>query len=181
MSIAASASDADGDSLTYSWTVPAGLTATGQSSDTLVVTAPAVTEDTVYTLSVLVSDGALDASAQTVLTVKAPTTGGCDSSDPDAGNHPAWDSGTVYNSGETVSHNCLVWKAKYWTQGNEPRVTADQWALQSNVEMGWNAGVAYNGGEQTTHNGHTWQAKWWTKGEEPGVADVWNDLGATAN
>ncbi|MPY23174.1 glycosyl hydrolase family 18 protein [Shewanella sp. YLB-07] len=181
VSVAASASDADGDSLTYSWTVPAGLAATGQSSDTLVVTALAVTEDTVYTLSVLVSDGALDASAQTVLTVKAPTTGGCDSSDPDAGNHPAWKTGTIYNGGETVSHNCLVWKAKYWTQGNEPTVTADQWALQSNVEMGWNAGVAYNGSEQTTHNGHTWQAKWWTKGEEPGVADVWNDLGVTAN
>lgn len=181
VSIVATASDADGDALTYSWTVPAGLTATGQSSDTLVVTAPAVTEDTTYTLSVLVSDGSLDALAQTVLTVKAPTSGGCETSDPDAVNHPAWDSTLVYSGGDTVSHNCLVWKAKYWTQGNEPTVTADQWTLQSSVEMGWNAGVAYNGGEQTTHNGHTWQAKWWTKGEEPGVASVWNDLGATAN
>lgn len=181
VSIAAVASDADGDSLTYSWTVPAGITVTGQSSDTLVVTAPSVTIDTNYTLSVLVSDGSLDATAQTLLTVKAPTSGGCNAGDPDAVNHPAWNAGTIYNGGDTVSHTCLVWKAKYWTQGNEPSVTADPWALQSNVELGWDAGVAYNGGDQTTHNGRTWQAKWWTKGEEPGVASVWNDIGAAAN
>lgn len=176
-SLSASASDPDGDPLTYSWSVPAGLVVSGDTTATLAITAPTVTVDTDYTLSLTVSDGALDASAQTVLTVTAESTGGCDESDPDAPNHPAWDTSTVYTGGDTVSHNCLVWQAKYWTQGNEPTVSAEAWALVSSVAMGWNANVAYNGGETTTHNGRSWQAKWWTRGEEPGVASVWTDIG----
>lgn len=181
VSIVASASDADGDALTYAWTVPAGLSATGQNSATLVVTGPNVTEATSYGLSVLVSDGALDASASTQLTVTPKVAGGdCDVTDPNAGNYPAWQTSVVYNTGDTVSHSELVWKAKYWTQGNTPSRTADQWQLLSQVDLGWDAGVAYTGGQTTSYNGRQWKASYWTKGDVPGVAAVWVDIGAAS-
>ena len=181
VSISANASDADGDALSYSWTVPAGVSATGQNSATLVVTGPSVTENTVYSLSVLVSDGALDASAALSLTVTPVVVGGgCEAVDPNAGNYPAWQASTVYNTGDVVSYDSLVWKAKYWTQGNTPSRTADEWSLESQVQLGWDAGVAYNGGQTTTHNGREWQASYWTKGDEPGVAAVWVDIGAAS-
>lgn len=179
VSIVANASDADGDALTYAWTVPAGVSATGQNSATLVVTGPNVTEATRYGLSVLVSDGALDASASTNLTVTPKVVGGgCDATDPNAGNYPAWQTSVVYNTGNTVSHSQLVWKAKYWTQGNTPSRTADQWQLLSQVDLGWDAGVVYNGGQTTRYNGRVWKASYWTKGDVPGVAAVWVDIGA---
>lgn len=179
VSLAASATDPDGDALTYQWTVPAGLSVSGQNSATLVVTAPAVTAETQYSLSLLVSDGALDTTAATVLTVKPKSGGGdgCDATDPDAGNYPAWSAAAVYNGGDKVSHDQLVWRAKYWTQGNEPSRSADAWALESSVQLGWDPAVAYNGGAVTTHKGREWKASWWTKGEEPGVASVWVDVG----
>lgn len=181
VSIVASASDADGDALTYAWTVPAGLSATGQNSATLVVTGPNVTEATSYGLSVLVSDGALDASASTQLTVTPKVAGGdCDATDPNAGNYPAWQTSVVYNTGDIVSHSELVWKAKYWTQGNTPSRTADQWQLLSQVDLGWDAGVAYTGGQTTRYNGRQWKASYWTKGDVPGVAAVWVDIGAAS-
>ncbi|WP_421259477.1 glycosyl hydrolase family 18 protein [Aeromonas sp. 602826] len=181
VTIKATASDPNGDPLTYQWSVPAGITATGQNSATLVVTGPNVTIDTGYDLSVTVSDGGLDASAATRLTVKPVSGGGgCSAIDPDAANWPAWQASKVYNGGDKVSHNQLVWQAKYWTQGNEPSRTADQWLLVSKVQLGWDANVAYNGGEITTHNGRQWKAQYWTKGNEPGKHDVWQDVGAAS-
>ncbi|MCX7129146.1 glycosyl hydrolase family 18 protein [Aeromonas sp.] len=181
VTIKATASDPNGDPLTYQWSVPSGLTATGQNSATLVVTGPSVTSDTGYDLSLTVSDGGLDASAATRLTVKpASGGGGCTATDPDAVNWPVWKAATTYNSGDKVSHNQLVWQAKYWTQGNEPSRTTDQWLLVSKVQLGWDANVAYNGGEITTYNGRQWKAQYWTKGNEPGKHDVWQDVGAAS-
>nr|AAF00578.1 chitinase [Aeromonas hydrophila] len=181
VTIKATASDPNGDALTYQWSLPAGLTATGQNSATLVVTGPSVTSDTAYDLSLVVTDGSLDASAGTRLTVKpASTGGGCEATDPDAANHPAWSASAVYNTNAKVSHKQLVWQAKYWTQGNEPSQTADQWKLLSAVQLRWNAGVAYNAGDLTNHNGRKWKAQYWTKGDEPGKAAVWVDQGAAS-
>ncbi|WP_041210870.1 glycosyl hydrolase family 18 protein [Aeromonas jandaei] len=181
VTLKATASDPNGDPLTYQWTVPAGLTASGQNSATLVVTGPNVTSDTAYDLSLTVSDGALDASAATRLTVKPVSGGGgCSATDPDAANWPAWQASKVYNGGDKVSHNQLVWQAKYWTQGNEPSRTADQWSLVSKVQLGWDANVAYNSGDLTNHNGRQWKAQYWTRGDEPGKAAVWQDVGAAS-
>ncbi|WP_421262552.1 glycosyl hydrolase family 18 protein [Aeromonas jandaei] len=181
VTLKATASDPNGDPLTYQWTVPAGLTASGQNSATLVVTGPNVTSDTAYDLSLTVSDGALDASAATRLTVKPVNGGGgCSATDPDAANWPAWQASKVYNGGDKVSHNQLVWQAKYWTQGNEPSRTADQWTLVSKVQLGWDANVAYNSGDLTNHNGRQWKAQYWTRGDEPGKAAVWQDVGAAS-
>ncbi|WEM44342.1 glycosyl hydrolase family 18 protein (plasmid) [Photobacterium sp. DA100] len=180
--LTAQADDPDADPLTYSWAIPQGFAlVSGQGTASLTLTAPTVSESTQATVSVLVSDGALDAQAQTQVTVTPKDTGGneCDLTDPNAGNYPAWSGGAVYNTGDQVSHDQLVWEAKYWTQNNEPSVTADQWKLISDVEFGWNTGVAYNGGDEVNHNGNRWKAKWWTKGEEPGVAAVWDNIGAS--
>ncbi len=113
----------------------------------------------------------------------APTPSGggsCDSpTDPNASQYPAWSASTVYNGGETVSYNNLVWKAKYWTQNNAPGFDADQWLLVSQVKMSWRPDVVYNGGDTTDYAGSQWQAKWWTKGDEPGKADVWVKKGTS--
>jgi chitinase len=78
----------------------------------------------------------------------------------------------VYNAGNTVSFDNLVWKAKYWTQGNQPGFGVDAWELVSQVKFNWRSDVVYNGGD-TTYNGYSYTAKWWTKGDKPGISDVW--------
>lgn len=108
-------------------------------------------------------------------------TGGCDTPvDANASKYAAWSASKVYNGGETVSYNNLVWKAKYWTQGNKPGFGADQWELISKVSFGWRAEVVYNGGETTTYQGSTYRAKWWTQGDKPGASDVWVKTGPAA-
>ncbi|MGW2655347.1 lytic polysaccharide monooxygenase [Streptomyces sp. NPDC001478] len=37
----------------------------------------------------------------------------------------AWSAGTIYNGGETVSHNGHTWRAKWWVTGEEPGTTGD--------------------------------------------------------
>lgn len=39
---------------------------------------------------------------------------------------PAWDKSTVYNGGDEVAYNGKVYRAKWWTQGEEPG-SADVW------------------------------------------------------
>jgi len=178
VSITANASDPNGDPLSYQWRVPAGFTASGQNSKTLLVTGPAVTVETGYDLTVTVTDGALDAQGKTRLTVTPVSIGGCNTTDPDAAKWPAWRASTTYNGGEKVTHKQLVWQAKYWTQGNEPSRTADQWMLISQVQLSWEPIVVYNAGDITYYKGSSWKAKWWTKGDEPGLNDVWQYIGA---
>ncbi|WP_411575015.1 chitinase C-terminal domain-containing protein [Streptomyces fradiae] len=38
---------------------------------------------------------------------------------------PAWDASASYGSGSTVSHESRTWKAKWWTQGEEPGTTGE--------------------------------------------------------
>ncbi|MFF0725197.1 chitinase C-terminal domain-containing protein [Streptomyces sp. NPDC004134] len=45
---------------------------------------------------------------------------------------PAWASATVYNSGTEVSHKGRVWRAKWWTQGQEPGTTGE-WGVWQDV------------------------------------------------
>ncbi|WP_431784230.1 chitinase C-terminal domain-containing protein [Streptomyces chumphonensis] len=41
---------------------------------------------------------------------------------------PAWASGETYGGGDTVSHAGHTWRAKWWTQGDEPGTTG-QWGV----------------------------------------------------
>ncbi|PQJ84889.1 immunoglobulin-like domain-containing protein [Aliivibrio sifiae] len=132
-----------------------------------------------YTLTYRVQDSEGNTSEQNrIITVEADNS--CNSNDPDATKYPAWQSTSVYTGGDIVSFNNLIWKAKYWTQGNKPSRTTDQWQLLSNVQLAWSKDVAYNGNDVTMHDGRQWQAKWWTKDEKPGVANVWEDKGAAS-
>jgi hypothetical protein len=66
-----SSSDPDGDILTYKWTAPAGITLSSTTVAKPTFVAPEVTQDTPYTLSLVVNDGKADSPAdQVVITVK---------------------------------------------------------------------------------------------------------------
>lgn len=178
LSIQAQGSDPDGDALAYQWQVPAGLVASGLDSASLTITAPELSTEQGYDLTLIVTDGALDAQGSTRLTVQPKVTSTCASTDPEATKHPAWQASKTYVGKEIVSHDQLVWQAKYWTKGNTPTRATGYWALLSKVVLGWDAKVTYNGGEFTRYGGHQWKAKYWTLGNEPGKSDVWVDLGA---
>ncbi|HFK5771215.1 glycosyl hydrolase family 18 protein [Enterobacter ludwigii] len=219
----AQAADPDGDALTYAWSVPADMNATGTDTANVNITAPAVASDSTYTLSVVVSDGktSVQSNVQVIVTPKAAdevtppsdevtppadevtppsdevtppadevtppsdegsATGSCDAPvDANASQYPAWSASKIYNSGDTVSADNLVWKAKYWTQGNKPGFDADAWELVSQVKMNWRSDVVYNGGDTTTYQGYVYRAKWWTRGDKPGNSDVWVKEGASAD
>ncbi|MBL1086986.1 phosphodiester glycosidase family protein [Streptomyces actinomycinicus] len=50
---------------------------------------------------------------------------------------PAWDRNAAYSGGQTVSLHGRVWKAQWWTQGDEPG-TSGQWgAYQDQVHRVW--------------------------------------------
>ncbi|HEY8569259.1 glycosyl hydrolase family 18 protein [Microbulbifer sp.] len=175
--VTATGTDADGDVLSYSWS---GM-ATG-SGASIAITAPQVSADSVFDLTVTVSDGIDSASATVPVTVtNVPDDNECSATDPNAGSYPAWQSGSTYLGGNKVSHQDLVWEAKYWTQ-QEPGFTSADWKLFSNVETPWNASTAYNGGAEVNHEGTRYRAQWWTQGDEPGVNSVWVVIGpATCN
>jgi chitinase len=108
---------------------------------------------------------------------------------------PAWSSSAVYVADNRVSHNGHAWRAKWWTQGEEPGTTG-QWGVWEDLgpcgdsppptipppgectHPAWSSSAVYTGGDRVTHNGRTWRAQWWTQGETPGAADVWADEGA---
>ncbi|MGL5653680.1 MAG: PKD domain-containing protein, partial [Vibrio sp.] len=180
--LTANAYDADGDTLAYAWSIPSEFVLLdGGHESSVTLSAPEVDADTQFTIEVTVNDGEASATAATQVQVKNIEDGGtgddqCAATDPNAGNYPAWNASTVYTN-ETISHNGLVYTAKWWVQGSEPTPSNEAWQLVSNVELPWSAGIAYSGTDQTNHNGSRWQAKWWTQGDEPGTADVWVNIG----
>ena len=229
-SLHAQATDPDGDALTYAWSVPADMQATGTNTANVNITAPEVSSDSTYTLGVVVSDGktSVQSDVQVVVTPKpadegttpsdegttpsdegttpsdegttpsdegttpsdegttpsdeGTATGSCDTPvDANASKFATWSASKVYNNGDTVSFDHLVWKAKYWTQGNQPGFSADAWELVSKVSMNWRSDVVYNGGETTSYKGSVYRAKWWTRGDKPGNSDVWVKEGTSAD
>ncbi|WP_185976740.1 glycosyl hydrolase family 18 protein [Catenovulum sediminis] len=165
VNIAVNASDADGDTLTYSWNVPHGLTLVG-SDQNVTLTAGEVSADAAYTVSVTVSDGQAETTANFVVTV----------TDTDSTPGDTWDAGAIYHAGDVVIYQGVEYRAKWWTQGNQPDLGGPWEAVNPDTTPGgttWNASAVYNGGDQVTYQGETYQAQWWTQGEEPGVASVW--------
>lgn len=226
-SLHAQATDPDGDALTYTWSVPAAMQATGNGTANLNITAPDVESQATYTVTVVVNDGktSVQSSVEVTVTPKAAevpadegnvpadegntpsdegntpsdegntpadegntpadegqATGSCDAPvDANASKHAAWSASKVYNANDTVSADNLVWKAKYWTQGNKPGFGVDAWELVSQVKFNWRSDVVYNSGDTTTYNGSAYRAKWWTKGDMPGNSDVWVKTGAATD
>ena len=59
--------DANGDTLTYAWVAPAGITLSDATVVNPVFTAPEVDSDTDFTLSLVVNDGQVDSVESTVV------------------------------------------------------------------------------------------------------------------
>ncbi|WP_372385454.1 glycosyl hydrolase family 18 protein [Vibrio sp. BS-M-Sm-2] len=117
---ASASSDADQDTLTFTWDVPAGIDATVQGSSVSFV-ATEYTQDTTLNFSVTVSDGTETSVAATSVNVLKKTTGGGTCTN-------AWDSGAVYTGGDQVTQGGKVWEAKWWTTGEDPTTTG-QWGV----------------------------------------------------
>ncbi|MCL9779927.1 glycosyl hydrolase family 18 protein [Vibrio sp. S4M6] len=181
-SVTAQASDPDGNALTYSWNVGSEFEiVSGQGSATLSLNAPKVEESVEHGLSLSVSDGDLLSSAQTRIVVNPISEGEeCRLTDPNAGNFESWSATNIYVSGEQVSHDNLVWRAKWWNQGSEPSLSATQWQLVSDIELSWNADLVFVGGDEINHNGRRWKARWWNQNSEPGINQVWDDIGVAS-
>ncbi|BDX07175.1 glycosyl hydrolase family 18 protein [Planctobacterium marinum] len=177
---AGGSSDADGDTLSYSWQQVSGtaVTLAGANSVQSSFTTPTVSSNEDLVFQVLVDDGTDSDTATVSITVTGNSTGNpCDASDPNAGNYNAWSAGNTYTSGATVSHNNLVWQANWWNQNSEPSNSNSAWTLLSDVEFPWDASVAYTGGSEVNHLDRRYSAAYWTQGDEPGVATVWSDIG----
>lgn len=108
----------------------------------------------------------------------------------------AYNSNKVYLGGDEVTHNGNVYRALWWTQGQEPG-TNSVWVLVSegnedgdgnengegneNENGGevetpadtYSASQVYVGGDTVVYNGNTYRAAWWTLGENPATAEVW--------
>ncbi|PKF49683.1 chitinase [Enterovibrio nigricans] len=116
---ASASSDADNDTLTYTWDVPAGVTA-NISGASLTFEAGSYNVDTNLTFTVTVSDGQLQSSASvSVLIEKDAPVVTCPN---------AWLAGEIYNSGDVVTHNGIEYSAKWWTTNEEPGTTG-QWGV----------------------------------------------------
>lgn len=121
---ASASTDADNDTLTYTWDVPAGLNATIDGA-TVSFVAAEYTQDTSFAFSVTVDDGQASASASTTVVVTQKTTGGdvCTN---------LWDVNTIYTSGSQASWAGKVWEAKWWTKGDDPS-TSGEWGVWEEV------------------------------------------------
>ncbi len=125
---ASASSDADaGDTLTFDWTLPAGVDATVNGSQVL-FTAAEYTQDTNLVFTVTVSDGEATSSASTTVVVAKHTTveppvDTCDN---------AWDATTIYTGGDQATKDGKVWEAKWWTRGEDP-AKSGQWGVWKEV------------------------------------------------
>ncbi|MEW6991763.1 lytic polysaccharide monooxygenase [Colwelliaceae bacterium 6441] len=157
--------DDQNDPLTFTWTVPQGLSMQGNGAD-VSLSANSVEEDTRLTVSVAVSDGQLSTLRAFSVNVKNVD---------DLPDVPAWLSTKAYKTGDKVSYNSKVYVAKWWNKNEQPD-SSFAWGLSEPDDGNtptWNSGQAYQGGDEVLYSDNRYRAKWWTQGDEPGVADVW--------
>ena len=105
------------DPLTFTWQVPAPLSYTGSGAN-ITLSAGQVSQNTTVTVSVSVSDGQLSTNASFEVTVQN-----------DSSSAPSWDANTVYVKDDLASYQGVVYRAKWWTLGEQPD-TAEVWEVQ---------------------------------------------------
>ncbi|WP_434763490.1 glycosyl hydrolase family 18 protein [Vibrio fortis] len=121
---ASGSTDADNDTLSFTWNVPAELNATVQGASVSFV-AGEYTQDTLFNFSVTVSDGSETSVASTSVKVLKKTTGGSTCNN-------AWDANTVYTGGDQVTQGNTLWEAKWWTKGDDPSQSG-QWGVWKEI------------------------------------------------
>ncbi len=131
----------------------------------------------------------------------SPYTGGGDGGGDGGGNGTGcdnaaqWSSSTVYNGGQEAIEQNKLYRAKWWTQGNNPSTSTGNgqpWEFVSNCGGGdgggdgdgnggdgdgggtgncsanqWNFSTAYTGGLEAVYQNALYRAKWWTQGDVP--------------
>lgn len=183
--VSANIDDVDDDVFDLQWSLSNEVEyITAEDGRSIQFTAPEVNHDTSMTATLKVIDSAQNEVMASTTMMVLDVSGGdlgegeCLMSDPNASQYLAYNPSTTYTeTSAPVSHQGLVYQAKWWVQGSEPSPSNEAWALLSNVELPWNAGTAYNSGEQVNHGDSRWQAQWWTKGAQPGEANVWKNIG----
>jgi len=122
---ASTSTDADNDSLTFSWLIPTGVDAIVVGSQ-VTFTAGSYTVDTPFSFSVTANDGqASDTASVTVTVLK-------DAGEPPVTCDNTWDASTVYTGGDQVSQAGKVWEAKWWTKGDTPSKSGE-WGVWKEV------------------------------------------------
>ncbi|MFC5078498.1 Chitinase A precursor [Vibrio thalassae] len=121
---ASESTDAENDTLSFSWQTPNGLDVSVLGSS-LSFSAPSVPTDTSYTFTVTVSDGSLSTSQTHTVTVSAdgPVIGVCEDN---------WDAAAIYTGGDQVIYQGQNYKAKWWTQGEDP-TQSGEWGVWENT------------------------------------------------
>ncbi|MGD8172124.1 glycosyl hydrolase family 18 protein [Vibrio sp. TRT 21S02] len=120
---ASASTDPNNDALTFTWDVPAGLTATVDGA-TVTFVAPEYSVDTSLAFTVTASDGKLTSSASATVVVAKTTTGNTCTN--------LWDAAAVYNGGDQVTWAGKVWEAKWWTTGEDPSKSGE-WGVWKEV------------------------------------------------
>lgn len=106
--------------------------------------------------------------------------------------YPLWDAGTIYTTNDTVSYNNIIYRAKYWTQGNAPNnhygnccvwdiiMPCGGYTAATCFRPVYDSLIAYNANQEVFLNGNIYKAKWWTLNQNPlnnsGSGDVWLPL-----
>ncbi|USD68001.1 PKD domain-containing protein [Vibrio sp. SCSIO 43136] len=126
LEISASATDTDGDVISYQWQVPAQLTVvSGLNEPTLSVTAPAVATQTSYTVSLTASDGKTSTTKATQVTVKASS-----NSDDKCSHLEFYQDGQQYQPQQEVRYLGNHYQAQRWTDvGKAPDQPWTGWKL----------------------------------------------------
>ena len=111
-------------------------------------------------------------STNVVYTVNASTSS-------NACNYPSWNAGSVYNTNDTVLFNNNIYKAKYWTQNDNPSTSYGNCCVWDYIMPcgGFTAStcfkptydplIAYAANQEVYLNGNIYRAKWWTLNENP--------------
>ncbi|TDE29540.1 DUF2341 domain-containing protein [Nonomuraea mesophila] len=84
---------------------------------------------------------------------------------------PAWDAETVYTAGHEVTYRDAVWRAAWWTRGQEPGDPNGPWqeiAATGDGTAVWTPTRVFESGDVVEHRGQRYEAAWWTRNQEPG-------------
>ncbi|MGL6000852.1 MAG: lytic polysaccharide monooxygenase [Plesiomonas sp.] len=167
-----SATDANGDKLTFS--ASAGTVVSTTNKATITYQAPVSAQDQSVTINVTVSDGVNKVVQPVIVNIKGTGT-------PLPTTPKAWDVSSIYQANDLVSYNGVQYKAQWWTKGETPgsssvwlKVTTDSGSTTG--PAAWSADIAYTTGQTVTYQNSSYKAKWWTKGEIPTTSAAWQKL-----
>jgi 5'-nucleotidase len=82
----------------------------------------------------------------------------------------AWNSKTIYNTGDQVSYNGSIWQALWWTQNQKPGDPNGPWMEMAVAPDGvalWTPSRIFTAGDVAEYQGKKYVAQWWTRNEKP--------------